>query len=111
MLAAIEFPDEKDVIAEVKVEDEFTSEKIELYDLQEELGSVTEWFVLGTALRLPQESLEALYHDYRSTKERFVHMLVLWINLEEPTWEKLVQALKTARLPCLAAKVASKHSK
>lgn len=109
MLAAIELPDEKEVTEDVEVKNEFTSKRIELYDLQGELGSITEWYTLGIALRVPHKSLETLYHDYRSTEERFLHMLVLWKNLEEPTWEKLVEALKKARLPQLAAKIASKH--
>ena len=108
MVAAIEFPDEKEITEDVKVENE-SSKRIELYDLQEELGSITEWFMLGTALRVPDKNLEALYHDYHSTEERFLHMLVLWKNLEEPTWERLVEALKKTRLPQLAAKIASKH--
>ena len=95
-----------------KVEDQPACETIELYDLQEELGSVVEWFVLGTALRVPYEDLQMLYRDYPySTRERLLHMLVLWKNLEEPTWEKLVQALKQANMPQLAAKIASKHGK
>lgn len=106
LLVAIETPV---VTEDVKVENEFTSKRIELYDLQDELGSITEWFMLGTALRVPEKSLETLYHDYRSTNERFLHMLVLWKNLEEPTWEKLVQALKKACMPQLAAKIATEH--
>ena len=102
-------PDDEVLIEDRRVEDKLTDKRIELYDLQEELGSITEWYTLGIALGVPHKSLETLYHDYHSTEEQFLHMLVLWINLEEPTWEKLVQALKKARLPQLAAKIATKH--
>lgn len=80
-------------------------------ELVNELKAVTDWFNFGAHLGIPQAKLLAIGKDYdRQGLERCkTETLIVWMNQEQPTWSKIVQALINIGMGALAQEVARKH--
>ena len=73
------------------------------------LEEVTEWFLLGTYLTIPQHELKIIKQDHPSnSKECKLTMVDTWIKLGGATWSTLVEALWEIGRRGLANKLADK---
>ena len=84
---------------------------MDLKDVISELHEVTDWFYLGMCLGIPTSVLQSIKQDYRDTDGRKREVFLSWMNLEEPTWSKIVRALREMGKKALANQIAQKHGK
>jgi len=83
-----------------------------LKDLLRELRSVTGWRNLGLHLDIPDPILNDIEESNSgSTDDCRREMLMAWMDLEVPTWARVVHALIHIGLPVLAAEIAHNHGK
>ena len=80
-------------------------------ELVEELKVVTDWFNFGTHLGVRQAKLLAIGKNYdREGPERCkTETLIVWMDQEQPTWSKIIQALVKIGMGALAQKIAAAH--
>ena len=82
----------------------------ELKDLINELQGVTDWFLLGLCLGVPESKLEEIKQDHRLNNDRRKAVLTTWKHAEiETTWVKLVNALLEMGAHVHALYIAAKH--
>ena len=87
----------------------FSSAELLLKDFINELQEVIDWFYLGMCLDVPLPTLLTIKKDLRNTDECRTRMLEAWMNQEEePTWSKIVAALREMKKTALAEQIASK---
>lgn len=79
-----------------------------LSDLVNELQEVTDWFYLGMCLRVPLATLMNIRESHGNVEAYRREMLDAWMKEENPTWSKVVTALKEMKLTALAKRLASK---
>ena len=75
----------------------------DLKDIQNVLWDAqTKWFNIGIQLGLDSVKLKAIECDYANVKDRFNQMLSEWlVQIDpEPTWDRLVSALKARPVDC-----------
>jgi len=82
-----------------------------LSDLVNELQEVTDWFYLGMCLRVPLATLMNIRESQGNVEAYRREMLDAWMKEENPTWSKVVTALKEMKLTALAKRLASKFGK
>ena len=86
-----------------------SSTELLLKDFINELQEVIDWFYLGMCLDVPLPTLLTIKKDLRNTDECRTRMLEAWMNQEEePTWSKIVAALREMKKTALAEQIASK---
>ena len=84
--------------------------KVKLKDLVTELRKVTNWFLMGVYMGVPDWELMAIRSDYQDTDDRKTHMLMKWMKLtSDLTWSAVVRALVGIKMRSLAEKVALKY--
>ena len=91
----------------------FAGDDISLNELVEELKPVTDWFNFGTHLGVHQAKLLAIGKNYdKEGPERCkIESLIVWMNQEPPTWDKIVQALLNIGMGALAQKISKNHGR
>ena len=83
-----------------------------LRDLLKELQSVTDWRKLGLHLDVPEPKLDDIQESNSgNTDDCRREMFMAWMDLEVPTWARVVHALIHIGLPVLAAEIARNHGK
>ena len=65
----------------------------ELCDLVVALRGVN-WHELGTQLHVPQEELKKIDEECHDTPRKLNATLAYWLNNEEASWEKIIEALE-----------------
>ena len=60
----------------------------------------TKWFNLGLRLGIEEETLTMLKRNYPNGDDCFREMLSKWLRTVNPTWEKLLVALKHPSVGC-----------
>ena len=69
-----------------------------------------EWDTLGTYLGLSQGEIREIEHDHQNTARRRIVMFDKWSRQEEePSWEKMISALKDMGENNLASKLREKY--
>lgn len=84
---------------------------MDLKDVLGELREVTDWFYLGMCLGIPIAKLQAIKQDYKHTDERKREVFLKWMEMEEPTWSKIVRVLREMGKKALANQIAQNHGK
>ena len=84
--------------------------EVSVKDLLSELEEViTNWFVLGVFLNIPESKLCEIRQDYENDEECKMEMLMSWKQLSIPTWNAIVDALAKIGMDSLAIKLARKY--
>ena len=69
-----------------------------------------EWDTLGTYLELSQGEIREIERDHQNTGRRRIEMFEKWLSKEEnPSWEKMIAALKDMDENSLASKLRKKY--
>ena len=55
---------------------------------------MTDWYLLGLCLGLSKSQLEVIKQDHWTNDERRRGVLATWARQENPTWSKVVHALR-----------------
>ena len=82
---------------------------MDLKDVLSELHEVTDWFYLGMCLGIPIATLQAVKKDYKHTDVRKREVFLKWMEIEEPTWSKIVRVLREMGKRALANRIAQNH--
>jgi hypothetical protein len=53
-----------------------------------------DWHQLGTQLHVPQEELKKIDEECHDTSRKLNATLAYWLKNEEPSWEKIIEALE-----------------
>ena len=68
------------------------------------------WMEFGINLHVKDYELQTIENDYRSTKERRIHLLMEWLKITTvPTWGHIVQALSEIRDYRVAKRIADRY--
>ena len=68
------------------------------------------WKEFGINLHVKDYELQTIENDYRSTKERRIHLLMVWLQITiVPTWGHIVQALSEIRENRVAKRIADRY--
>ena len=79
-------------------------------ELKLNLKDVVEWDVLGVYLGLEESEIDRIERDHQSTARRRIAMLGTWLKKEEnPSWEKIIDALQNMSLRRLAIHLKEKY--
>ena len=57
-----------------------------------------DWHQLGTQLHVPQQALKKIDEECHDTPRKLNATLAYWLNNEEASWEKIIEALE--RIGC-----------
>ena len=76
-----------------------------------EIVEVTEWYSLGHEIGIPKHELNIIRDDHKYVEPCRRQMLITWEKREEPSWSKLVLALKNIGYLKLANKIAQRYGK
>ena len=70
-------------------------------------------YVLGLALKLPLDKVEAIHSQYQNPGECFIRVIIAFLEQAEPrpTWRAIVEALRSRaiNLPDVARRVEAAH--
>lgn len=86
--------------------------EVSLHELLIELKDVDDWFELGVYLGVPDNKLREIQQDchYMDIEECKMEMILLWRQLNIPTWSAIVNALAEIGQHKIALEIASKYS-
>ncbi len=84
-----------------------------LHQLLANLSDVTEWFLLGIYLDIPESDLEKIrYENHWNVTDCKCEMLSTWLRRNpQPTWATIVTTLTDIGRRSLAYKIALKYGK
>ena len=68
-----------------------------------------DWHQLGTQLDVPQKELRRIDKECPEISRKLSEMLTYWMENEEPSWEKIVEALE--RIGCHGNLISELYSK
>ena len=80
-------------------------------ELINDLKDMTEWWLLGKAVGIPQAQLLIIGRDEKTTDACKIAVLRKWTKLEKPTWFKVVYSLFKCGMTTLGWELAAKHCK
>lgn len=78
-------------------------------DLLSELQQVTDWFKFGVEVGVQESKLKEIRQDYEDTEDCRREMLLIWMNKEVVTWNKVIRALAEIEMHRLGLTIASKY--
>ena len=92
----------------------FSSGEVTVKLLDEELKEVSDWYGLGLHLHIPTAELDFIRYEPRLCRiqDRKREMFSVWMRkISEPSWPRVVKALKEIGQERLAYKIALKYGK
>ena len=86
-------------------------DEVTFKDLMTGLKHMTEWWLFGKAVGIPQAQLLVIERDEKTTDRCKIAVLQKWIKLYNPTWNEVVYFLFKCGMTTLGWEIAAKHGK
>ena len=81
----------------------------ELKDLLTMLEDVIDWQQFGVHIGVSSASIQTIAADCRGVRDCKLHLFLEWTKKEEPTWNKVIQALFDIKMEHLAKTLAAQY--
>lgn len=86
-------------------------DEVTFKDLMNSLKDMTEWWLFGKAVGIPEAQLLIIERDEKTTERCKIAIVQKWIKLDNPSWNKVVYSLFKCGMTTLGWEIAAKHGK